>query len=85
MAHSSASALVTDNGRRVHLRIHGRFYELSQDELRSLLGLTAGPPGLGITIDGERIRFEFACDQQAIELTGNQLSRRLARQTMKAT
>ena len=33
-------------GERVLLRIHGRYYELSQQELRNLLGLPAGPPGL---------------------------------------
>jgi hypothetical protein len=83
MTHVSPSALVTDNGRRVQLRVHGRYYELTQDELRSLLGLASGPPGLGITIDGDRFRFEFAFDQLAIDMTDNQLYRRLARQTMK--
>ena len=79
MARSSPSALITDNGRRLLLRIHGRFYELSQDELRTLLGLQAGPPGLGITIDRDRLRFDFAADRQTIEVAAWQLHRRLAK------
>jgi hypothetical protein len=39
MAHSSPSALITDGGPQVLLRLGGRFYELSQDELRDLLDL----------------------------------------------
>src|SRR5439155_11635417 len=62
MSGSSPSALITDQGQRVLLRIQGRFYELSQDELRTLLGLLAGRPGLGITIEGDSLRFEFAAD-----------------------
>jgi hypothetical protein len=79
MAHSAPSALITDQGRRVLLRLQGRYYELSQPDLRTLLGLPAGPPGLGITIDGTRVRFEFAADQQTVELSAGQLQRRLAR------
>ena len=80
MAGSSASALITDQGRRVLLRIQGRIYELSQEELRTLLDLPAGPPGLGITIDRNRFTFEFAADDQTVELTAEQLRRRLAKQ-----
>jgi hypothetical protein len=72
--------LVTDHGRRVYLRVGGRFYDLSQETLRTALGQPEGPPGLGITIDRERVRFEFAADQQAIELTAKQLQRRIAKQ-----
>jgi hypothetical protein len=79
MPHSLPSALITDQGRRVPLRIQGRFYELGQDELRALLGLPSGPPGLGITVEGSRLRFEFAADQQAVELSAGQLHRRLSR------
>ena len=80
MAHSLPSALVTDQGRRVLLWLEGRFYDLGQDELRTLLGLPSGPPGLGITIDRDRFRFEFAQDQQTAELSATQLHRRLAKQ-----
>lgn len=81
MAHSAPSALVTDQGQRVLLRLGGRYYELSQLELRALLGLPVGPPGLGISIDGSRLCFEFAADQQTVELSARQLQRRLARQS----
>ena len=81
----SPSALITDQGRRVCLRIRGRLYELSQEELRSVLGLPAGPAGLGITIDHDRFRFEFALDQQTIELSAEQLHRRLAKQLASGT
>jgi hypothetical protein len=80
MRRSSPSALVTDQGRRVQLRVGGRFYELSQDALRTALGLPEGPPGLGITIDRERFRFEFAADDRTVEFTAMQLQRRLAKQ-----
>jgi len=80
MIDRAPSALVTDQGRRVVLRVKGRFYELGQEELRSLLGLPPGPPGLGITVDQDRFSFEFAADQRTIELTAEQLRRRLARQ-----
>ena len=39
MTRPAPSALITEQGQRVLLRIEGRHYELSQDELRSLLGL----------------------------------------------
>src|SRR5438093_13478405 len=50
MLKSAPSALITDNGRRVLFRIERRFYELPQEELRSLLELPPGPAGLGVTI-----------------------------------
>src|SRR6266849_8776269 len=68
MKRSSASALVTDNGRKVLLRLRGRFYEVTQEELRIALGLPAAPPGLGITIDGERLHLEFPADNQQVEI-----------------
>ena len=81
MPTSSPSALVTDKGQRVLLRIQGRIYELSQEELRAALGLPAGPPGLGITINRDRLRFEFAVDNHTVELSAAQLHRRLSKQT----
>jgi hypothetical protein len=69
-----------DEGRRVLLRVQGRLYDLSQEELRSLLGLPPGPPGLGISIDGDRFTFEFAANDQAIEMSAEQLRRRLPRE-----
>ena len=80
MAHSTTSALVTDKGRRVLLRINGRHYELDQADLRSLLGLPDGPPGVGITIDRDRLHFEFAADRQSVKITTAQLHRRLTKQ-----
>jgi hypothetical protein len=80
MPHSLPSALVTDGGRRVLFRLQGRFYELSQDELRALLGLPPGPPGLGITIDRGRLRLEFGADGPTLAISAEQLHRRLARQ-----
>ncbi len=80
MAHPAPSALVTNQGRRVLLRIQGRQYELSQEELRTLLGLALGPPGLGITIDRNRFRFEFVADNQTFELSAKQLHHRLTKQ-----
>jgi hypothetical protein len=69
----------------VLLRLQGRFYELSQEELRALLGLPAGPPGLGISIDGRRLRFEFAADNRSLELSAGQLHRRLVKQLANKT
>ena len=80
MSHSSPSALITDKGQRVLLRLQGQYFELNQQELRNLLGLPGGPPGLGISIDGNRLRFEFSADQQSIELSAGQLHRRLVKQ-----
>ncbi len=85
MTSSAPSALITDKGRRVLLRIQGRFYELSQEELRTLLGLPAGPLGLGITIDRDRLCFEFTGDQQTIEISAGQLQQRLAEQLTDKT
>jgi hypothetical protein len=48
--------------------------------LRALLGLLAGPPGLGITIVHNRFRFEFVADNLTIELSAEQLQRRLVKQ-----
>jgi hypothetical protein len=79
MAHASPSALITDKGRRVLIRIQGRHHELSHLELRALLDLPAGPPGLGITIDRDRLRFEFAGDNRTVEITAGRLSRRLTK------
>jgi hypothetical protein len=80
MPHASPSALITDKGRRVLLRLQGQFYDLSQAELRDLLGLPSGSPGLGISIDGNRLRFEFTADDRTVELSAGQLHRRLAKQ-----
>jgi hypothetical protein len=80
MPHSSPSVLITEEGRRVLLRLQGRFYELSQEELRTVLGLPAGPPGLGVTIDRGRLRFDFAADDRTKEVSAEQLHRRLAKQ-----
>src|SRR5262249_43782582 len=80
MSHSPPSALVVDQGQRVLLRLQGRFYDLSQQELQSLLGLPAGEPGLGISIDGDVLRFEFAADEQTVELSASQLQHHLAKQ-----
>src|SRR5947209_14990787 len=80
MPSSAPSVLITDKGRRVLLRIQGRFYELSQEELRTLLDLPPGPPGLGITIDRGSLRFEFPADNQTVEMTAERLQRRLAKQ-----
>jgi hypothetical protein len=79
MPTSSPSALVTDNGQRILLRVHRRFYQLSQEELRTLLNLPPGPPGVGITIDGEQLSLEFAADNQKIEISATELHRRLAK------
>jgi hypothetical protein len=85
MPHTAPSALITDKGERILLRINGTFYNVSQDELRSLLGLPAGSGGMGISIDGDRLRFEFVADQQTVELSAGQLHRRLAKQTATGT
>ena len=80
MSNAQPSALITDNGHKILLRIQGRFYELSQEELRTLLDLPPGPPGLGITIDRGSLRFEFPADNQTVEMTAERLQRRLAKQ-----
>jgi hypothetical protein len=80
MPNTAPSALITDRGRRIHLRLGGRFFALSQNELRRVLGLPEGGPGLGITIDGEHLVFEFSADEQTVEMSAVQLRRCLARQ-----
>jgi hypothetical protein len=85
MPYKTASALVTDQGKRVHIRLQGRFYEISQEELRTLLGLPVGSPGLGISIDNGRFCFEFAADDKTVELSARQLERRLAKQISSGT
>lgn len=79
MANLSPSALITDGGKHVLLRLRGQIYDLSQEELRAVLGLPPGSPGLGISIDGDRLCFEFAADGRNIELSAGQLQRRLAK------
>ena len=76
----SPSALISEKGQRVQFRIAGCFYELTQKELRSLLGLPTGPLGLGIIIEGDRFLFEFTGQKQTIEMRQSQLKRILARQ-----
>ena len=78
MASSSPSALITNDGASVLLRLDGRFYQLSQTALRQVLGLPEGPPGLGITIDRGQLHFEFA-DNRSLTITSTQLRRRLAK------
>ena len=80
MSNAQPSALITDNGHKILLRIQGRFYELSHEELRTLLDLPPGPPGLGITIDRGSLRFEFPADNQTVEMTAERLQRSLAKQ-----
>jgi hypothetical protein len=80
MAQLAPSALVTERGQRIQLRLEGRYYDVDQGQLREALGLPAGPAGVGITIDRDRFRFEFALDEQVAELSTAQLHRRLARQ-----
>jgi hypothetical protein len=78
MAKTSPSALITDDGASVLLRLDGRLYQLSQPALRQVLDLPEGPLGLGITIDHERLQFEFA-DDRLLTITATQLRRRLAK------
>jgi len=80
MAVSSPTALITDQGRIVLLRLEGCSYQLTQESLREVLGLPGGPPGLGISIDGDHLQFEFAGDNRSVTFTAAQLQRRLARQ-----
>lgn len=81
MASSSASALITDQGSRVLLRLCGHYYELTQQALRQVLDLPEGPPGLGITIDRDRLHFEFVGDDQSVTISALQLQQRLAKRT----
>ena len=62
MPHTAPSAPIADNGQRVMLWLQGRFYDLSHQELRGLLGLPEGLPGLGISIEGDTLRFEFPAE-----------------------
>jgi hypothetical protein len=80
MGGPSPSALITDQGRRVLLRIRGRLFGLRQEELRMVLGLPPGPSGLGITVDRNHFRFEFVGDNRSIEMSAEELRRRLAKQ-----
>lgn len=80
MSHATPSALVTDKG-EILFRLEGRFFQLSQQDLRSALDLPPGPAGVGITIDKSRFRFEFPGDNRSIDITAKQLGRRLAKQT----
>jgi hypothetical protein len=70
--------LITDQGARVLLRLDGRFDQLSQPALRHVLGLPDGPPGLGITIDHDRLQFDFTGDNRSLTITAAQLRRQLA-------
>jgi hypothetical protein len=79
MAKPPPSALILDKGKRVLLRLAGRHYELTQPALRQVLGLPEGRAGLGITIDRDRLHFEFPGDDQSVTLTAAQLGRRLAK------
>jgi hypothetical protein len=80
MPTTAPSALITHKGERVLLRLQGKFYELSQQELRSILGLPPGLPGLGISIEGDQFQFEFSADDKSIEMSAVQLQRRVAKQ-----
>jgi hypothetical protein len=79
MASTSPSALITDRGERILLRVGGRQYELSQPALRQVLELPEGPPGLGITIDRDQFHFEFIGDDRSVTISAAQLRRRLAK------
>ena len=81
MKRLTASALIVDDGARVLLRLNGRIHEFTQRSLRELLGLPRGKPGLGITVDRDHIRFEFAADSQIVDLTIAQLRQRIANQS----
>ncbi len=75
MGRSAPSALISDKGKRVQLRVGGRFYSLSQQSLRELLDL----PDLSITIGGDQLHFEFASDDRAVTISAAQLGRRLVK------
>jgi hypothetical protein len=79
MSRSAPSALISDKGNCVQLRLGGRFYSLTQESLRELLGVPDGPPGLGITIDGAQIHFDFVGDDRAVTISVANLRRRLAK------
>jgi hypothetical protein len=46
-----------------------------------VLDLPEGPPGLGITIDHDRLHFQFVGDDQTVTISAAQLQRRLAKRT----
>jgi hypothetical protein len=75
------SALITDHGARVLLRLGGRHYELTQPALRQVLDLPEGPPGLGITISRDRLHFEFGGDNRSVTVSAARLQRRLEKRT----
>ena len=82
MASAAPSALITEQGSRVLLRLGGRYYELTQPTLQRVLDLPEGSSGLGITIDGDRLCFEFAGDDQSVTISAAQLARRLAKHSV---
>jgi hypothetical protein len=84
MANSSPSALITDHGARVLLRLGGHIFSLTQPELRQILELPDGPLGLGITIDRDRLHFEFSADHRSATITAAQLRHRLAKRSVAA-
>jgi hypothetical protein len=85
MPETAPSALVTEKGQRVLFRIRGRLFDLPQEELRALLGLPSGPPGLGITIDRDHFHFEFAKDGETMKISTKQLHRRLSKRQTAQT
>ena len=85
MSSSTSTALITNQGRQVLLQVFGKLYSLSQDELRAVLKLPEGAPGLGISIDGDSISFEFVDGNHTVELSTTQLKRRLAKHLSKNT
>ena len=78
---AAPSALVIDQGRRVLLRLGGRLYDMTQEELRAVLGLPKGLPGLGITIDRNRLHFEFAEDGPGVTIAATALQRLLKKKS----
>jgi hypothetical protein len=46
---------------------------------------TSARPALGITVEQNRFRFKFAADRRAVELSDEQLHRRLAKQVTSRT
>lgn len=72
MSYSSPSALITDHGQRILLRLDGRFFELTQEELRTALGVPTGDGGLGISIDGDRLSFELSGKERVVEMSVRQ-------------
>jgi hypothetical protein len=81
MTHSAPSALVTNDG-KVLFRLKGRFFEVRQEEFRTLLGLPSGPLGVGIVVDGNNFRFEFPLDKQRKRVSADELLRLLDKQAI---